>query len=63
MEDIRIPKKMLTYDTERRRNIGCPQLRWKNPEQTKHGLIYKDDDDGISAVRMVSGTHMPVYLI
>jgi hypothetical protein len=30
MEDLRIPKKMLTCNPIRRRNIGGPQLRWKD---------------------------------
>jgi hypothetical protein len=30
MEDRKIPKKILTYNPRRRRDIGRPQLRWKD---------------------------------
>jgi hypothetical protein len=30
MEDTRIPKKILTYTPKRRRNIGRPQLQWRD---------------------------------
>jgi hypothetical protein len=30
MEDRRIPKKILTYNPKRKRNVGRPQLRWRD---------------------------------
>jgi hypothetical protein len=30
MEDRRISKKVLTCNPKRRRNVGCPQLRWRD---------------------------------
>jgi hypothetical protein len=32
MEDMRIAKKILTYNPKRKRNIGRPQLRWRDQQ-------------------------------
>jgi hypothetical protein len=49
----RIPQKILSCNPKRKRNIGRPQLRWrdqhtlfKRTEQTTYGLIHEEDDNG-----------------
>jgi hypothetical protein len=43
MEDRRIPKNISTYNPKRRRNIGRPQLRWRD----RHTL----QEDGTNQTR------------
>jgi hypothetical protein len=49
MEGKRIPKKILTYNPKRKRNIGRPQLRWRDHHtlqkdgKTTNGLFHEDD--------------------
>jgi hypothetical protein len=46
-----VPKEKFNYNPIRRRSTGRSQLRWraniltKRTEQTKHGLIYEDNED------------------
>jgi hypothetical protein len=51
-EDGGIPKKILTYNPRGRRDIGCPQLRWKDQCTLQedgtgqvYGLILEEEDD------------------
>jgi hypothetical protein len=37
MADRQIPKKILTYNPKRLRNIGCPQLRWRDQHTLSRG--------------------------
>jgi hypothetical protein len=43
MEEAQIPKKIISYNTKGKRNIGCPQLRWR----VQHTL----KEDGIDNIR------------
>jgi hypothetical protein len=59
-EDTHIPKNILTHNTKRRLNVGCPQLGGPNifikrTEQAKHGLMHEgvDDDDNDNGFSVV----------
>jgi phosphate-selective porin len=51
MEDRRIPKKILTYNTKTRWNLGSPKLSWRDKHAlqedgtVQHGLFLHDYDD------------------
>ena len=54
MDDNRLPKRILNYTPEGRRNIGRQQTTWEDyyPRHRRRGLSLIVDDDYVSIIKI-----------